>query len=83
MDALTAKAKSIGATVTTSSTNDPQAGAQAAAGADVALVFVFADSGESATVNGNAGDRNDLELWLNGSALVGLLILSATNYVNL
>ncbi|TPX66882.1 hypothetical protein SpCBS45565_g04171 [Spizellomyces sp. 'palustris'] len=39
--------------------------------ADVAIVCVAADSGEGyITVEGNAGDRNNLTLWNNGDALV-------------
>ena len=39
--------------------------------ADVALVFVNANSGEAvATVDGNYGDRNNLTLWNNGEALI-------------
>ncbi|KAJ6529216.1 glycoside hydrolase superfamily [Mycena capillaripes] len=39
--------------------------------ADTCLVFVSADSGEAyITVEGNAGDRNDLNFWHGGEALV-------------
>lgn len=39
--------------------------------ADIAIVFVNADSGEEfITVEGNKGDRNDLNLWHNGDNLV-------------
>lgn len=39
--------------------------------ADIAIVFVNADSGEEfITVEGNKGDRNDLSLWHNGDNLV-------------
>ncbi|KNZ63973.1 hypothetical protein VP01_107g2 [Puccinia sorghi] len=39
--------------------------------ADVALVHVSSDSGESyITVAGNAGDRNNLSLWYNGDDLI-------------
>ncbi|KAJ3102262.1 hypothetical protein HDU96_009707 [Phlyctochytrium bullatum] len=45
--------------------------AKLAAEADVALVFVNADSGEGyLTVEFNAGDRNDLKLWHYGDALI-------------
>jgi len=44
---------------------------KAATGAEVALVFVNADSGERyITVDGNGGDRNNLTLWGNGDALI-------------
>lgn len=43
----------------------------AASSASVALVFVNADSGEGyITVDGNAGDRNNLTLWQNGDELI-------------
>jgi hypothetical protein len=59
LDAIKSKASSIGATVTSSlSDNDVNAAANAARGKDVALVFISADSGEGyITVEGNAGDR--------------------------
>lgn len=42
-----------------------------AAQADVAIVFVNADSGEGfLTVDGNLGDRNNLTLWNNGDILI-------------
>lgn len=42
-----------------------------AAQADVAIVFVNADSGEAfVIVDGNLGDRNNLTLWNNGDTLV-------------
>lgn len=42
-----------------------------AAQADVCLVFVNADSGEGyITVDGNAGDRNNLTLWHSGDQLI-------------
>ncbi|QRV76732.1 glycoside hydrolase family 3 protein [Ceratobasidium sp. AG-Ba] len=72
LDAIKTKASSIGATVTSStSDSDLGAAANAARGKDVALVFISADSGEGyITVEGNAGDRNDLKAWHNGDALV-------------
>ena len=43
----------------------------AVTGADVAIVFANADSGEDyITVDGNQGDRNNLTLWGNGDALI-------------
>ncbi|KAF9262826.1 glycoside hydrolase family 3 protein [Marasmius fiardii PR-910] len=61
------------ANVTTSLTNDLDAGAEAASGKDVAIVFVNAMSGEllfEGTLGGISGDRDDLDLWYNGSSLV-------------
>ena len=48
-----------------------QAAQDASKGADVAIVFAHATSGEEyITVNGNMGDRNDLNLWDNGDKLI-------------
>ena len=56
------------------SITDNYAGSQItalAAQADVAVVFVNADSGEGfLVVDGNIGDRNNLTLWNNGDTLV-------------
>ncbi|KAJ7208937.1 glycoside hydrolase family 3 protein [Mycena pura] len=60
-------------TVSMSLSNDLKTGPKAAAGKDVAIVLVNAMSGELGfyeRVNGNEGDRNDLELWFSGSDLV-------------
>ncbi|KAJ3277406.1 hypothetical protein HK104_003323 [Borealophlyctis nickersoniae] len=47
------------------------AAADIAKKSDVAIVFVFSDSGEEyITVQGNMGDRNNLNVWNNGDALV-------------
>ncbi|KAF7324637.1 putative beta-glucosidase L [Mycena kentingensis (nom. inval.)] len=59
--------------VTTSLTNDVEDGANAARGKDVCLVFANAMSGELLTyafVDGNLGDRNDLDLWYDGDKLI-------------
>ncbi|KAH9898580.1 beta-glucosidase [Cubamyces lactineus] len=72
VDAITARAKNDGTTVSSSlSDTDLNAAAQAASGKDVAFVFITADSGEGyLTVENNAGDRNDLNAWHSGDALV-------------
>ncbi|TBU49701.1 beta-glucosidase [Dichomitus squalens] len=72
IDAITARAKTNGSVVSSSlSDTDLNAAAQAASGKDVAFVFITADSGEGyLTVEGNAGDRNDLSAWHSGDALV-------------
>jgi hypothetical protein len=45
--------------------------AAAVTGAEAAIVFANADSGEDyITVDGNQGDRNNLTLWGNGDALI-------------
>ncbi|KAJ1544068.1 hypothetical protein HK405_008900, partial [Cladochytrium tenue] len=72
VDGVTARAKKSGISVTSALNNtELTAAVSAAKAADVAVVFVFADSGEGyITVEGNAGDRNDLELWHGGAALI-------------
>ncbi|RPD81819.1 beta-glucosidase [Lentinus tigrinus ALCF2SS1-7] len=72
VDAITTRAKTDGATVKSSlSDTDLTSAASTATGADVAFVFITADSGEGyITVEGNAGDRNDLNAWHSGDALV-------------
>lgn len=45
--------------------------AKIASNANIAIVFVNSNSGEEfITVEGHVGDRNNLELWHNGDALV-------------
>lgn len=61
------------ATITESLSNDLNDGPKAAAGKDAAIVFVNAMSGELGfyfIVEGNMGDRNDLDLWWKGGSLV-------------
>ncbi|KAG5338889.1 hypothetical protein C0989_005662 [Termitomyces sp. Mn162] len=61
------------ANITSSLSNDLTTGTAAAEGKDVALVFVNAMSGELGfytILAGNQGDRNDLDLWYQGSSLV-------------
>ncbi|KAJ7078551.1 glycoside hydrolase family 3 protein [Mycena belliarum] len=71
VDAITARAAQDGTQVSSSLTDTNLAAAAAAsAGKDVALVFVTADSGEIANVEGNRADRNDLQAWHGGDALV-------------
>ncbi|KAG8960640.1 hypothetical protein FRC03_006312 [Tulasnella sp. 419] len=70
--AIKARAQADGTTVTSSlSDSDLNAARAAATGKSFALVFINADSGEEyITVEGNAGDRNDLKAWHGGDALV-------------
>ncbi|KAK7022939.1 hypothetical protein VNI00_016829 [Paramarasmius palmivorus] len=61
------------ATITESLSNDLNDGPKAAAGKDAAIVFVNAMSGELGfyfIVEGNMGDRNDLDLWWKGGSWV-------------
>ncbi|KAL1952086.1 hypothetical protein VTO73DRAFT_1235 [Trametes versicolor] len=72
LDAIQAKAKADGTSVSTwTFSDDVNLSANAAKGKQAALVFITADSGEAQyTVEGNAGDRNDLQAWHNGDAMV-------------
>ncbi|KAG5644099.1 hypothetical protein DXG03_009118 [Asterophora parasitica] len=74
--AIAAKANTTGTIVSSSlSDTDLNAAAAAAAGKDVAIVFITADSGEAyLTVEGHEGDRNDLKAWHGG---VGSQFLSS------
>ncbi|KAL7928154.1 family 3 glycoside hydrolase [Trichoderma chlorosporum] len=81
-DAINTRATSQGATVTLSNTDSTSAGASAASGKSVAIVFITADSGEGyITVEGNAGDRNDLNAWHNGTALVQAVASTNSNVI--
>jgi len=72
LDAITNRSEIDGTTVTSSLSDTNTTGAQkAASGKDVTLVFITADSGEGyITVEGNFGDRNDLNAWHGGDALI-------------
>jgi len=70
--ALKARAARDQTTVANVSNNyDFDAVTKAVTGADVAIVFGNANAGEAyITVDGNAGDRNNLTLWGNADALI-------------
>ncbi|KAA1468627.1 glycoside hydrolase family 3 protein [Dentipellis sp. KUC8613] len=72
VDAITNRSKTDKTIITSSlSDSDLTAAAVAASDREVALVFITADSGEDGyTVEGNDGDRNDLQAWHGGDALV-------------
>ena len=66
-DAIKTQASKDGTTILSSATDSTSAGASAAGQADTAIVFITADSGEGyITVEGNAGDRNNLDPWHSG-----------------
>jgi hypothetical protein len=68
LDAIKTKAQSDGTTITSSPNDNASQGANVAKGADVAIVCINADAGEGyITVEGNAGDRKDLNAWHNGN----------------
>jgi len=71
LSAITERAKKDNIEIVSSGEDDAKAGAEAAKDADLAIVFVQADSGEEyITVEGNAGDRLNLDLWHNGNELI-------------
>lgn len=80
VDALRAKARSAFTNV--SDNYDLAAVAAAVQGAEVALVFANADSGEFyITVDGNSGDRNNLTLWGGGDDLIATVAANNKNTV--
>ncbi|KAK1981377.1 glycosyl hydrolase family 3 N terminal domain-containing protein [Colletotrichum cereale] len=82
LDAMRARAAQDGTQVSVSSSDNAQQGAAAAAGADVAFVFITADSGEGyISVEGNPGDRNNLDPWHNGNELVRAVAAANRNVV--
>ncbi|KAI0815283.1 glycoside hydrolase family 3 protein [Irpex lacteus] len=83
LDALTNRSALDGTNVTSSlSDDDTAAAAKAAGGKDVAFVFITADSGEDVTiVEGNDGDRNDLNAWHNGDKLVQAVAQANNNTI--
>jgi len=81
-DAITTRAQQDGTKVNTYLRDDAGGASSAASGADVAFVFITSDSGEDyITVNGNEGDRNNLDPWDDGNALVAAVAGSNNNVV--
>ncbi|KAJ7491335.1 beta-glucosidase [Mycena galericulata] len=83
LDAITSRSATDGTVVTSSTSDTNLNGAKnAAAGKDIAFVFITADSGEGyITVEGNAGDRNDLSAWHSGDALIAAVAAANKNTV--
>lgn len=70
-DALENRTSADGTTLTLSSSDSTDGVSSTVTGADVAIVVITSDSGEGyLTVEGNAGDRNNLDPWHSGNALV-------------
>ena len=81
-DAINERATAEGLTVESSSSDDPSAGATVADAADVVVVFVTSNSGEGyITVDGNVGDRQNLDPWHNGNELVAAVAESSENVI--
>ncbi|KAJ5211590.1 uncharacterized protein N7498_003236 [Penicillium cinerascens] len=71
LHAILAQSERTGTQVIPSTTDDTAAAASAAAVAETAVVFINSDSGEGfITVEGNKGDRNNLDPWHDGNKLV-------------
>ncbi|KAJ7743705.1 glycoside hydrolase family 3 protein [Mycena maculata] len=83
LDAITSRSAADGTVVTHSTSDTDLTGAKnAATGKDVAFVFITADSGEGyITVEGNAGDRNNLSAWHSGDALIATVATANANTV--
>ncbi|KUI63570.1 Beta-glucosidase cel3A [Cytospora mali] len=70
-DALKNKTAADGTTFILRSSDNTSGVASSVAAADVAIVVITSDSGEEyLTVEGNVGDRNNLDPWHGGNALV-------------
>ncbi|CAI7609676.1 unnamed protein product [Penicillium bialowiezense] len=82
LSAIQAQANKDGTTIVQSTTDNPTEGASAAAAADTAIVFINSDAGEGyITVEGNAGDRNNLDPWHNGNELVKAVAAKNKNVI--
>ncbi|KAK8128694.1 hypothetical protein PG984_009802 [Apiospora sp. TS-2023a] len=80
-DAIRTRAQTDGTTITLQA-SDSTSAASAARGADAAIVFITADSGEGyITVEGHAGDRNNLDPWHSGNALVQAVAQANENVI--
>jgi beta-glucosidase len=81
-DAIKTQASSDGTKLVTSTNDDTSGASSAASQADIAIVFINADAGEEyITVEGNVGDRNDLNPWHSGNALVQAAAGSSDNVI--
>ena len=68
--------------IITSASNDTVLAAEVAALADIAIVFINANSGEAyITVDGAAGDRVDLDPWYGGNELVDAVAQANDNTI--
>jgi beta-glucosidase len=81
-DALRTRAQSDGTTLSLHSQDSTNGVSNVVSGADAAIVVITADSGEGyITVEGNAGDRNNLEPWHNGNQLVQAVAAANKNTI--
>ncbi|KAJ0118582.1 glycosyl hydrolase family 3-4 [Diaporthe amygdali] len=81
-DALKTRTSADGTTLSVSSSDSTGSVAGTVSGADAAIVVVTSDSGEGyITVEGNAGDRSNLDPWHNGNALVQAVAAANKNTI--
>ncbi|KAI1340364.1 glycoside hydrolase family 3 protein [Xylariaceae sp. FL0016] len=81
-DAIKTRAQPDGTQVSLSTSDSTGSVASAVDGADVAIVFITADSGEGyITVEQNAGDRRNLDPWHNGNDLVKAVAAANKNVI--
>ncbi|POS69099.1 glycosyl hydrolase family 3-4 [Diaporthe helianthi] len=81
-DALKTRTSSDGTALSLSSSDNTGDVASTAAGADAAIVVITSDSGEGyINVEGNAGDRNNLDPWHDGNALVQAVAAANENTI--
>lgn len=82
LSAITERAQKDGIEITSFTEDDSNTSkaAEVASDADLAVVVVVANSGEGyLKVEGNSGDRNDLDLWHNGNELVAAVAAANKN----
>lgn len=81
-DALKTRTSADGTQLSLSSSDSTSGVASAVSGADVAIVVITSDSGEEyITVEGNVGDRNDLDPWHSGNQLVQAVAAANNNTI--
>lgn len=81
-DAISVQAAKDNTSLVLSTSDDAEAGGAAAAKADIAMVFINSDAGEEyLVVEGNVGDRNDLNPWHNGNELVAAAAAQSDNVI--
>ncbi|KAF7529446.1 hypothetical protein G7054_g9815 [Neopestalotiopsis clavispora] len=81
-DAIKTRATTDGTTITQSTSDSTGSVASVVSGADAAIVFITADSGEGyITVENNLGDRINLDPWHSGNALVQAVSQSSQNVI--
>ncbi|KAH6612802.1 glycoside hydrolase family 3 protein [Chaetomium sp. MPI-SDFR-AT-0129] len=81
-DAIKERASADGTTLSLQDNDETSGVSNTVSDADVAIVFVTSDSGEGyIEVEGNGGDRNNLDPWHNGNALVKAVAAANKNTI--